>query len=92
MPTATITPLVFWVSVFTVLAMHDRLIPELRGHSLKLAAGGAVYGWLSGDQFAEYGPEPVRKNQSAANDRKNYRDANAYHRVSQAHSSITSSP
>lgn len=42
MPTATITPLVFWVSVFTVLAMHDRLIPELRGHTLKLASGGAV--------------------------------------------------
>lgn len=92
MPTATITPLVFWVSVFTVLAMHDRLIPELRGHSLKLASGGAVYGWLSGNQFAELGPEPVRKNQSAASDRKECRDANAYRRVNQAHSSITSSP
>jgi hypothetical protein len=42
MPTATIAPLVFWVSVFTVLAMHDQLIPKLHRHALKLAAGGAV--------------------------------------------------
>jgi hypothetical protein len=67
-PTATITPLVFWVSVFTVLAMHNLFIPKLHGHSLKLAAGGAVNRWLSGNQFAEHVLEPVRKNRSAAYD------------------------
>lgn len=33
--------------VFAVLAMYDRLIPQLHRHALKLASGGAVNRWLS---------------------------------------------